>query len=348
MISVLRPPALRTVVTIILCAVIGAGCSSGPSLPPFTSSTSTYTLHIQFTDVLNLPSGAAVMNNGVRVGQLTGMHIDNAGFVIADVAIDAEVRLPADVTATLRQPAPLSDVHIALLSDIASQATALTPGATIPLGRTVPAPQIEDTLSGLATATGNGTITNFLTTVREVNRAFPDDPAHTAHVFDAIGRNLEDLAAHQESLDSLLAGVDATAHSVVAENDTLSTLLTEHGVQHTTDAMTSVVGILFILTDLGQIAPPAQWLAPLLGSMDEMVSATLPSLFGSSPADTSNPAVMSRLLDLVHSELIPFAESGAKIDLTRVTLDGPAPATLSADEQAQGIIQALRMLGLIR
>ncbi|MEE2058559.1 MlaD family protein [Rhodococcus artemisiae] len=348
MISTFRRLALRTAAAMVLCALVCTGCGSAPSLPAFTSSPNTYPLHIQFADVLNLPSGAPVMNNGVRVGRLTGMHIDDGGFVVADIEVDGDVQLPSDVTATLRQPAPLADVHIAILSNIASDAAALTPGATIPLDRTTKPPQIEDTLAGLATATGNGTISNFLTTVREVNRAFPDDTAHTARVFDTIGRNLEDLADHQDSVDSLLGGIDATARAVADESDILSTLLSEHGVQHTTESMTSVVGILFILTDLGQIAPPAQWLAPLLGSMNEVVSVALPALFGSSPADTGDPAVMSGLLDLVHDELIPFAESGAKIDITRVHLDGPSPTTISADEQADGIVQALRMLGLVR
>lgn len=348
MISAFGKPALRLLAAVVLCAVLGTGCSRIPSLPGLASSAGTYPLHIQFADVLNLPSGAPVLADGVHVGRLTGLHLDDAGFVVVDVEIDEEVRLPTDTTATLRQPAPLADVHIALLSENTSSTTALPPGSVIPLDRTVPAAQIEDTLAGLATATGNGTFSNFLTTVREVNRAFPDDPAHTAHVFDTIGRNLEDLAAHQDAVDTFLTGIDATARSVVEEDDTLSDLLSDHGVQHTTDAMSSVVGILFILTDLGQIAPPAQWLAPLLGSMDEVVGVTLPALFGSSPVDTGDPAVMSRFLDVVNNDLVPFATSGAKVDVTRITLEGPASATFNSDQQAQEIIRALRMVGLVQ
>ncbi|NDZ94540.1 MCE family protein [Streptomyces sp. SID6673] len=350
-----RRDRLRRVCAAACVAItIGAslsGCGTdvaGLPVPGMQSSDGTYPVHIQFSNVLNLPSGAPVVANGVEIGSLTGLRVDDGGFVVADVAIDDGVALPTATTAMLRQSAPLADVHIALTTPTTGSSRGnLEAGSTIPLQRTSEAPQIEDTLAGLATAVGNGTFTNFMTTVRQMNKAFPDDTRRTARMFDVIGRDLDDLAAHQNSITKVLDGMNATTRRVIEEKPKIDPLLTAQGVSHTTSAMKSVLGIIFILTDLGQIAPPAQWLAPMLGASDRAVSAVMPMLFSSNPLDTTEPSNLRRLTDLLHDDLIPFAASGAKVDITTMSVTGRT-GKLSATGQSAQMIQALRMIGLVR
>ncbi len=305
----------------------------------------TYQVHIQFANVLNLPDGAQVVADGVPVGRLAKLTTDDQGFVVADVNIDSDVALPTTTTAMLRQSAPLSDVHIALTTTDATSDGVLHGGSTIPLTQTSQAPQIEDTLSQLATATGNGTFTNLISTVREVNKAFPDDLTRTAKVFDVIGKDLKDLAGHQGSLDSLLDGLGDTAQAVIDQRDQLAPLLTEAGVERTTSSMTSILNMVYILTDLGKVAPPGKWLAPLMGASNEAISAVVPVLFGARPLDTTNPHNMSRLIDLISKDLIPWSTSGAKVDLTKLTVNGQ---TFTGDAQSQLVVQMMRMIGLVR
>ncbi|MBD0022351.1 MCE family protein [Gordonia pseudamarae] len=337
-----------------MAAVVSLGATGcdfdASSLPAPGGGTGgdTYNVHIQFANVLNLPDGAQVVADGVPVGRLAGLTTSDKGFVVADVSIDSDVTLPTTTTAMLRQSAPLSDVHIALTTTgtgASSSGAALRGGSTIPLKQTSQAPQIEDTLSQLATATGNGTFTNLISTVRTVNKAFPDDVNRTAKVFDVVGKDLRDLADNQGSLDSLLNGLGDTTQAVIDQRDRLAPLLTRAGVDRTTSSMTSILNMVYILTDLGKVAPPGKWLAPAIGAADGAISAVVPVLFGARPLDTTAPHNMSRLIDLINKDLIPWSTTGAKVDVTKVGVNGQS---LSGDAQAQQIVVLMRMIGLVR
>lgn len=352
----------RTVAALGLSATVALSATAcdfdASSLPAPGGGTSgdTYPVHIQFANVLNLPDGAQVVADGVPVGRLSKLTTDSRGFVIADVNIDSDVTLPTTTTAMLRQSAPLSDVHIALTTRAGTKTGAvLRGGSTIPLTQTSQAPQIEDTLSQLATATGNGTFTNLISTVREVNKAFPDDLTRTAKAFDVIGKDLKDLADNQGSLDSLLDGLGDTTQSVIDHREKLAPLLTEAGVDRTTSSMRSILNMVYILTDLGKVAPPGKWLAPLMGASDTMISAVMPVLFGARPLDTTTPHNMSRLIDLISKDVIPWSTTGARVDLTKVTVNGQSFSGSDTsrrfarpDDQAQFVVQLMKMIGLVR
>ena len=358
----------RTVAVLGLSATVALSATAcdfdASSLPAPGGGTSgdTYPVHIQFANVLNLPDGAQVVADGVPVGRLSKLTTDNRGFVVADVNIDSDVTLPTTTTAMLRQSAPLSDVHIALTTTRGDSAgnsarggSVLRGGSTIPLTQTSQAPQIEDTLSQLATATGNGTFTNLISTVREVNKAFPDDLTRTAKAFDVIGKDLKDLADNQGSLDSLLDGLGDTTQSVIDHREKLAPLLTQAGVDRTTSSMRSILNMVYILTDLGKVAPPGKWLAPLMGASDTMISAVMPVLFGARPLDTTTPHNMSRLIDLISKDVIPWSTTGAKVDLTKVTVNGrsfydsdTSRRFARPDDQAQFVVQLMKMIGLVR
>ncbi|MEE3849630.1 MlaD family protein [Gordonia sp. LSe1-13] len=334
---------------IALCIAV-SGCTAGFSQIPTADSTDdTYSIRMEFENVLNLPDGAAVLSDGTEVGSLTSVVIDEGGYVVAEAAIDDGVRLSADTRATLEQAAPLADVRVALTTPDEAGAQQLQPGDTIPLAQTEQAPQIEDTLAQLATAVGQGTFTNFMTTVRQMNKAFPNDPEVTRKIFDVLGTNFEDLAANQDSLSAVLDGLTATTKTIKREEDVIGPLLTPEGAQHTTDAMTSTLSIVFMMTNLGMIAPPAQWVAPMVQSMDNTARAIVPVLFAGNPIDTSRPSNARKLIELLDEKIIPFATAGPKVDITQVEVTGAGPPLrLRTGERRQQIITVMRMIGMIR
>lgn len=339
------------VATIVIALSLAlSGCMSGLSaIPTADTEGDTYPIHMEFANVLNLPDGADVLSDGTSVGSLTSVRIDDAGHVVADAAINSDVRLSTDTRATLEQAAPLADVRIALTTPDDAAAEQLAPGDTIPLAQTDQAPQIEDTLAQLATAVGQGTFTNFMTTVRQMNKAFPDDPQVTRKIFDVIGTDLEDLAHNQDALTAVLDGLTATTATVEREGDIIGPLLTPEGAQHTTDAMTSTLSIVFMMTNLGMIAPPAQWLAPMVQSMDAAARAVVPVLFAGHPIDTSRPSNARKLIELLDEKIIPFAMSGPKVDITRVDVTGAGPPLrLRTADRRQQIMTVMRMIGMIR
>ncbi|GAD86011.1 MlaD family protein [Nocardia asteroides] len=333
-----------------LAVAAAGGCSAVPGLG---AGESTYPLRIEFADVLNLPQGAAVTADGVRVGRLTDVRLTDrsgtpgGGHVTVEIAVDRSVRLPHGTTAELRQDTPLGDIHIALTEPTGSTGTDLAPGDTIPLTDTTRAPAIEDILAALSVFVGTGAVTDLQDIIRTVNGVLPADPRDTARLSATLGGDLTDLATDLGAVDSLLDGLEATLdQGVLANVGVVEELLTPYGVQQTTAAIDAQIGVIFVLTALGPVAPSTTWLGPLLGSLDAAVAGVVPMLFGDSPFDTTAPSNLKTLVDLIHTKVLPFAESGPKVDLTRIGVagaEGPA-----VDEQTRRIIDLLRVIGAVR
>ncbi len=320
----------------------------------------TYRLRIEFADVLNLPQGAKVIADGVRIGQLTGVTLVDPvpatattparrGYVIADIAIRTSVRLPAGTTAQLRQATPLGDVHIALTEPAAPAATEIAPEATIPLADTRQPLPIEDILAQLATFVGSGAVNDVQNIVHKVNGIMPRDPAETARIAEVLGTDLDDLAAHTDSIHAVVQGIhDTVVDGMLNRTPIWDPLLTPDGVQHTTDVMNAQIGTILVLTALGPFAPSTKWLAPVLDSTAAAAHAVVPMLFGSAPLDTDSPSNIKKLIDLIQSKVIPFADHGPKINMVGAGITPPPDAAMGTDEQTGRIVDALRMIGAVR
>ncbi|MET8776888.1 MlaD family protein [Nocardia sp. NPDC004654] len=336
--------------TAVVCAAAGCGVQVADlPVPGYGVSGPTYTLRIEFASVLNLPQGAKVISDGVRVGQLTDLRVvtdsPSTGYVLAELAIMESVRLPVGTTAELRQETPLGDVHIALSEPAAATSQVIEPGATIPLADTTGSATIEDILAALSVFVGSGAITDVQDIIRKMNTVLPRDPRDTARIAGTLGADLTDLADNIDSVDALLDGMQATLEQgVIANAPVLEELLTPFGVQQTTDVINAQIGVIFVLTALGPVAPSTLWLAPLLQSLDDTAVAVVPMLFGARPLDTNSPSNMRKLVDLIHTEVVPFVERGPKVDITEFSVTGAA----DRDEQTRRVIDILRMIGAVR
>ncbi|MGV9675672.1 MlaD family protein [Nocardia sp. NPDC003482] len=347
--------ALSALLTVALLP-LAAGCDFQPTeiaVPGTGVDGPTYHLRIEFANVLNLPQGAKVIADGVPVGRLTGVTVvdptaDRHGLVIAEVDIRAAVRLPVGTTAELRQETPLGDVHIALTEPAAPAVGELRANDTIPLANTTQAPQIEDILARLSTFIGSGAVTDIQNIVRTMNGVLPPNPADTARIAGTLGADLTDLADHTESIHNLVAGLQSTVdEGLLANTTTFDQLLTPYGVQHTTDSINATIGVIFVLTALGPVAPAAAWLGPALISADGVVRSVVPVLFGSHPLDTSSPSNLKLLVDLIQNKIIPFVQRGPKVNMVGVTVD-PPPVAMPPEEQTARIVDTLRMIGAVR
>lgn len=324
-------------------------------LPGSSISGETYSLHLEFADVLNLPPGAKLVADGVEVGKLTGVTVTDVtrreggigrGFVVADVEVRSDVRLPSDIKVELRQTTPLGDVYIAVTTPPRTSAPALTAGATVPMTQTTRAPQIEDTMAGLATSLGSGMVTDLQDTVRQLNASLPENPRETARIFGVVGTDLSDVAADLGSLDALLNGLDSTVTTTVDLLPTLQPMLTDDGTSHLVDTTEAVIGVLYIFANLGPVAHAAVWLGPMLAASNDLVKATVPMLFGNRPLDLNSRSNMSDLVNLIQNKIIPFVQQGPKVNVTAVAADGPE--AVGSAEQTTRVIDSLRMIGVVR
>ncbi|GAB2552655.1 MlaD family protein [Nocardia heshunensis] len=345
------------IAAVVLTLAVG-GCGFDPGaieVPGTRVGGRTYQIHIQFADVLNLPPGAKVFANGVLVGNLDSVRIvvpgpDGRPNGFAEVTLDItdRAKLSVDTTAELQQATPLGDMYVALTSHPDAGGPVLGPDSTIPMQRTIPTRQVEDTLAGLATAMGSGALLDLQTTVRQLNTALPPDPADTARMFGVLGGDLRDVAANLGDVDTFLDGLQANATQLINDQPVLDQLLSDYGVQHVTTVVSSIVGVLYVMSALGPVATNARWLGPAIAGLDDSARAIVPLLFTNRPLDLSAPSNLSKLTALIREKIIPFTEHGPKIDIVGATVADAAAPDLPREDKVQDILATLRMIGVVR
>ncbi|GAB4586228.1 MlaD family protein [Nocardia sp. IFM 10818] len=336
-------------------AALPAACAFDPASVPMPGAAvpgPTYRVHIEFANALNLPAQAKVVANGAKIGSLRSIGVvdpgpSTPGRVRAVVEISSAVTLPATTTVQLRQNTILGDVYIGLTTPPGDFGATIPPGGTIPLDRTKPALQVEDLLAGLSTFVGGGAPQQIQEIINQTNAVLPGDTSETARIFDRLGTNVEDLAAHQDVLDRSLDAFERDLEAVLENPRELDALLSERGAREIPADVQSLVNTLGIVGSLGVIGHAVVPLAPLLRSADAAAKAFVPLLLAHNPLDLTAPSNLNRLVALLRDKIIPFVERGAKVNFTGVSVEGTA-GEVPADAQIDAIVRALRMLGVVR
>ncbi|MGW4241884.1 MlaD family protein [Nocardia sp. NPDC004722] len=344
-----RPLSAALALTAVLAA---GGCGFDPAAIPIPGtglSGPTYDIHLEFTNVLNLPLQAKVVADGAQVGTVTRVALVNpgagrTGYVRVDAKIQRSARLPVTTSAELRQDTILGDIHIALDTPAAGFGTLLTDGGTIPLRQTHPPVQIEDAMAGMATFVQGGAVNKLQDMVNRFNSVLPDDPRDTAHIAGVMGSDAQNLAANLDQVDAFLNGLSTDAAVVQQRDELFGELLTPPAVAQVSAAITSFVGAIGVIGALGPVAHSLVWLAPLVSSGDAAARAFVPLAFTARPLDLDAPSNLNALVALLRDKVIPFAEHGPKVDIVRVGTGDH----VSTDEQVQRMIATLRMVGVVR
>ncbi|MFB8279418.1 MlaD family protein [Nocardia colli] len=350
--SSLRSGVVAAAAAVLLTA---SGCAFDPAevpVPGASVSGPTYQVRIELASALNLPTQAKVVANGAQIGSLRSVHVvdptaTSSGRVDAVVEISNSVKLPTTTTAQLRQNTFLGDIYIGLTTPPTGSAELIPDGGTIPLRQTKAALQVEDLLAGLSTFVGGGALQQAQDIVNRVNAVLPEQPAETARIFAALGRDAQDVAADTGSVDRMLDAIERDLAAVLDNPTQLDALLSERGAVEIPADAQSLVLTLGIVGGLGVIGHAVQWLAPLLEAGDATAKALVPLLFTGRPLDLNAPSNLNRVVALLRDKVIPFAERGPKVNVTRVEIEGAANP-MDTDEQVARMLDALRMIGVVR
>ncbi|MFX0574301.1 MlaD family protein [Nocardia nepalensis] len=346
----------KRLVAVALAAGVGlGGCAFDPSsvpVPGTSVSGPTYRVRIEFANALNLPAKAKVIANGAQIGTVDKVTVVPAaeappgrgGFVVVDADIAKSVQLPTTTIAELRQNTVLGDIHIALTTPSNGFGSLLGPDGTIPIERTKPPVQLEDTMAAMAFFVQGGAIGQLQDIIGRFNSVLPRDPRETARIANVMGGDVADLAANLDQVDALLYGLLTNSEVLHDIRPELDDITTEEGVRQVSAATNSIAGVANIFGALGPVGKSMTWLAPLLQSNDAMLRAFVPMLTGG-PLDLRSPSNMAMLVALLRDKIIPFAERGPKFNITGVRTDA---AAVSEPEQVDRIIQTLRMIGAVR
>jgi virulence factor Mce-like protein len=317
-------------------AIVTAGCSFGPNeLPSVRAGVSSdYEATLEFSSVLNLPPGADVVMNGLRVGQVQDQEPGDKGIDVT-VGLTDDIKIPADVRAIIRQNTLLGDTYIALTPNDEPGAGAqyLGDGGVVPVERTTSPPQLEDTIAVLAYFVNGGSIQKVQDTMATLNKTMPptDDIRKLASV---VSVDLKDLAGNTTEIDRMLEGFNGVSLSVTDRSDQLRAVFGDEGVYYWKRVAKSLVGhISTLLPSVGSIFEGGLWLIPMLNSLADTAEA------GRGTWDRA-PEVTTQLSNFLRTTLLPFSENPS-VNITSVRTDGGKQLIGDATT-------ILRMLGAVR
>jgi phospholipid/cholesterol/gamma-HCH transport system substrate-binding protein len=207
-----------------LMAIAGCGFHGVYSLPlPGAAGVGphTYTVNVQFADVLDLVPYSAVKVNGATMGHVSKISLQN-GHALVSCQLPDSVRLPSNATAQVESTSLLGEKYVELEPPTATPAQGtLVNGDTIPLSRTGSDASVEEVLSALSALLNEGGLAQVGTIARELNTALGGrtgvarDVLHRMQVF-AAGLN-----AQRGTIIRAIDGVNALTKKVRSQEGTL-------------------------------------------------------------------------------------------------------------------------------
>jgi phospholipid/cholesterol/gamma-HCH transport system substrate-binding protein len=327
-----------------------AACSLDPTRLPVPGAYSphhSYRIKIQFSSVLNLPARAKVDSGGVQIGVLDHVQLDGTT-AVAYVDMSGDSKLPSNTRAELRQATPLGDIYIALVPpEDRSAAAVLRDGDTIPLRNTAPADNVEDVLRSVSNLVAGGAIGTLQSTVVNVNKAFPKDPAELTRIQQTIGGVLNDLAANQDTIDGILSSMENITTNLAANTDVFNRLVTEgppklEGLSAVTVAILKVVGDSQDIGDLG-----GQLLNPIVGDLIQMLSYITPMVGTLATVDTTIPVLADKLIAFLHYKLIGFFRNGGPKYIVSELHPPTGHEGVDPADKSDAAVKAMQSMGML-
>lgn len=328
-----------------------AACSLDPTRLPVPGAYSpdhAYRIKIQFSSVLNLPARAKVDSGGVQIGVLDHVQLDGTT-AVAYVDIAGDTKLPGNTRAELRQATPLGDIYIALVppEDRAGDMPVLRDGGTIPLRNTAPADNVEDLLRSVSNLVAGGAIGTLQSTVVNVNKAFPKNPAELTRMQQTLAGVLNDLAANQDTIDGILSSMENITTNMAANTAVFNRLVTEgppklQGLSAITMAILNVVGDSRDVSKLG-----GELTNPITGDIMQMLSYITPLVGTLATVDTTIPVLADKLIAFLHYKLLGFFRNGGPKYIVSELHPPTGHEGVDPADKADQAVKAMQSMGML-
>jgi phospholipid/cholesterol/gamma-HCH transport system substrate-binding protein len=344
-----RSTRIAQVLLVALGISLTAACSLDPTrlpIPGAYSPHAAYRIKIQFSSVLNLPARAKVDSGGVQIGVLDHVQLDGTT-AVAYVDISGDTTLPGNTRAELRQATPLGDIYIALVPPADRPAAVLRDGDTIPLGNTAPADNVEDLLRSLSNLVSGGAIGTLQSTVVNLNKAFPKDPAELTRYQQTIAGVLNDLAANQDTMDGILSSMENITTNLAANTPVFNRLVTEgppklEGLSAITLAILNVVGD---SRDIGNLG--GELINPITGDIIQILSYITPMVGTMATLDTTIPVLADKLIALLHYKLLGWFRNGGPKYIVSELHPPTGHEGVDPADKSDAAVKAMQSMGML-
>jgi phospholipid/cholesterol/gamma-HCH transport system substrate-binding protein len=182
-----RLAAVLTAVTLLTsgCGLLTDGLGS-VELPGGADLGETpYEVTAEFSDVVDLVPQSLVMVADVPVGTVRSISVGPDWTAMVTMAVNDEVRLPANAMARVRTTSLLGEKFVELLAPEAPQGV-LADGATIPLERSGRAAEVEEVLGALSMLLNGGGVAQIRTIATELNTALEGNEPEIRALLDDV------------------------------------------------------------------------------------------------------------------------------------------------------------------
>ncbi|MGB3602240.1 MlaD family protein [Gordonia sp. (in: high G+C Gram-positive bacteria)] len=325
-----------TLIALAAMMLVLSSCSLSPNRLPSVKAgvSSDYKVTLKFASVLNLPTGADVMMNGLQVGRVESLNESKDGVDVV-VGLTASRPVPADVTAIIRQNTPLGDTYLGFtLPEQPTNQGNLHDGSVIPMSRTTSPPTLEDTISVLAYFVNGGSIQKVQDTMNTLNKTLPD-VKNVRRIATTVATDLNDLGENVDEIDRLLNGLNGVAKSFPESKVEIEHVFGDEGIDffHTV-GYSLVRHIATLLPSVGSVFTGGLWVTPLLNSVATAAE-------NAAPIWPAGDKMLASGNDFISNTLKPFLKN-PRVAITSVKAMG-SDRQMLADSAS-----VLRVLGVVR
>ncbi|HEX3792438.1 MAG TPA: MCE family protein [Pseudonocardiaceae bacterium] len=210
----------------------GFGGLYGVSLPGGADlGTHPYTVHANFTDVLDLVPQSSVEVNNVPVGKVDSISLNKSDWTAeVTMTVNGDVNLPANSSADLEQSSLLGEKYVQLVAPPDGQGQGrLADGANIPLSRTNRNTEVEEVLGALSMLLNGGGIAQIQTISKELNSATTGNEPEIRALLANVNTLMTNLNSHSSDITTALDGLNRLSATLNTQKTQIAGVLTNLG-----------------------------------------------------------------------------------------------------------------------
>lgn len=219
----MRRALIATVLAATATFASGCGFHGVYSLPlPGAAATGghTYTVKVQFSDVLDLVPYSAVKVNDATVGHVRSIDVQGTHALVSCQLPDS-VRLPANAIARVEQTSVLGEKFVELEAPPEGGIGRLSNGDVIPLARTDTDASVEEVLGALSMLVNGGGVGQLHTITHELGVALHGRTGAAHALLDDLNVFIAGLDKQKGAIVRAMQGIDNLATTVRRQEGTL-------------------------------------------------------------------------------------------------------------------------------
>ncbi|MCX6401283.1 MAG: MCE family protein [Propionibacteriales bacterium] len=225
----MRTTSARAGVALVLALAVGTLSACGTTMrdlpiPGTGVSGDTIEVKAQFAEALNLAVGAPVKVNGVDMGKVKSITVDDfVAEATMTLKTDAELRQGAQVR--LRYTTPLGELFV----DVTNPSTGAPLGddATLALKDTETAPTVEDALAQASLLINGGGLEQLQTVAEELNTALSGNEGDYRALLDKASVFLTQANSTTQSIDQVLGSLSGLSKTLNGRKETINRAVKE-------------------------------------------------------------------------------------------------------------------------